>query len=101
ERPFQPGRKARPAPPTQAGGFHFIDDPVAALVDDRLGAIPGAAAARTIEAPILEAVEILEDTVLVVEHDVNFLGSTMGRRRANTHHVVSFNVVGPPMGAEN
>ena len=70
ERPFQPGRKAGPAASAQAGCLHFADDPVAALVDDRLGAVPGAAAARTLEAPVVEAVEVLEDAVLVVEHDV-------------------------------
>src|SRR5260370_15585935 len=70
ERPCQPGRKARAAPAAQAGGLHLVDDPVAALVDDRLGAVPGAAAPRTFEAPVLEAVEGLEDAVLVIEHDV-------------------------------
>ena len=70
ERPFQAGRKARPAAAAQAGGLHLVDDPVAALVDDRLGAVPGAAAARTLEAPVVEAVEVLEDAVLVIEHDV-------------------------------
>jgi hypothetical protein len=76
ERPFQPGRKTRPAAPAQAGGLHLVDDPVAALVDDRFGAIPGAAAACTLKAPIVQAVEILEDAILVVEHDQNFPGST-------------------------
>ena len=69
ERPFQTRRKARPAPAAQAGGLHLADDPVAALVDDRLGAVPGATPARAFEAPILEAVEVLEDAILVVEHD--------------------------------
>src|ERR1700694_682583 len=70
ERPFQAGRKTRPAAAAQARGLHLVDDPVATLVDDRLGAVPGAAAARTLEAPVMEAVEILEDAVLVIEHDV-------------------------------
>src|SRR3984957_213997 len=70
ERPFQPGREARPAATAQARGLHLVDDSVAALVDDRLGAVPGAAAARTLKAPVMEAVEILEDAVLVIEHDV-------------------------------
>ena len=68
ERPFQPGRKSRPAPAAQAGGLHLVDDPVAALVDDRFRAVPGAAAPRALEPPIVEAVEIPEDAVLVVEH---------------------------------
>ncbi len=79
ERPFQAGRKTRTAPSAQAGGLHLGDDPVAALVDDRLGAVPGAAAARSFEPPVLEAVEIAEDAVLVVEHDVELpSGSAIG-----------------------
>ena len=70
ERPFQAGRKARPAAAAQARGLHLVDDPVAALVDDRLGAVPGAAAARALEPPVVEAVEVLEDAILVVEHDL-------------------------------
>src|SRR5262249_52744439 len=63
ERPLQAGREARPAAATQAGGLHLVDDPVAALVDDGLGAIPGAAASRALEPPVVEAVEVLEDAV--------------------------------------
>src|SRR5258707_2333436 len=70
ERPFQTGRKTRAAASAQTRGFHLGDDPVAALVDDGLGAVPGAAAARGFETPVLEAIEIAEDAVLVVEHEV-------------------------------
>jgi hypothetical protein len=70
ERPFQAGREARPAAPAQARGLHLGDDPVAALVDDRLGAVPRATAARALQPPIVEAVEVLEDAILVVEHDL-------------------------------
>src|SRR6266850_3484725 len=69
ERPFQPGRKSGPATAAQARGLHLVNDPVAALVDDRLGTVPGATAARALEAPVVEAVEVLEDAILVVEHD--------------------------------
>jgi hypothetical protein len=69
ERPFQPGRKTRPAAAAQAGRLHLADDPVAALVDDPLGAVPGPTAARALEAPVVEAVEVPEDAILVVEHD--------------------------------
>ena len=48
ERPLQAGRETRPAASAQAGSLHLVDDPVAALVDDRLGAVPGAAAARAL-----------------------------------------------------
>ena len=68
ERPFHAGREARAAAAAQAGRLHLGDDGVAALVQDRLGAVPGAALARAFEAPVALAVEILEDAVLVVEH---------------------------------
>src|ERR1700719_1146625 len=83
ERPFQAGRETRPAAAAQARGLHLVDDPVAALVDDRLGAVPCAAAARALEAPVMEAVEVLEDAVLVIEHDVKLpkiSGWTANRR---------------------
>src|SRR6202011_3770950 len=70
ERPFQAGWRAGAAAAAKPRGLHLVDDPVAALVDDRLGAVPGAAAARTFEAPVMEAVEVLEDAVLVIEHEV-------------------------------
>src|ERR1700761_1159729 len=104
ERPFQAGRKTRAAAAAQAGGLHLVDDPVTALVDDRLGAVPGATLARAFEAPIMEAVEIGEDAVLVGEHDVRFPSKTLDSavgRRVSAHQVISFNVVGPPIGAEN
>src|SRR5665213_2791613 len=100
ERPFQAGRETRPAAPAQARGLHLVDDPVAALVDDRLGAVPGAAAARAFKTPVFEAIEISEDAVLVVEHDLK-LPARSAVGCAVTRHVVSFSVVGPPTGAEN
>src|SRR4029077_14069482 len=84
ERPFQPGRETRPAAAAQARGLHLIDDPVAALVDECSGAVPGAAAARALEAPVVEAVEVFDDAILVVEHDQNFLGSAIGLRVSET-----------------
>ena len=78
ERPFQPGRESRAAAAAQAGGLHLVDNPVAALVDDRLGAVPRATPARALKPSIVEAVEVLEDAILVVEHDQNFPGSTIG-----------------------
>src|SRR6202035_2235203 len=66
ERPFQPGRETGAATPAQAGGLDLVDDVVAPLLEDRLGAVPGAAAARAVEGEILAAVEIAEDAILVV-----------------------------------
>ncbi len=71
ERPFEAGRKARAAAPAQARGLHLVDDPVAALVDDRLGVVPIAARARALQAAVAEAVEIGEDAVLVLKHRSN------------------------------
>src|ERR1700740_2498262 len=85
ERPFQPGRNPGPAASAQPRSLHLGDDPVAALVDDRLGAVPSASAARAFETPVLEAVEIAEDAVLVVEHDLKLpqgVSDWTARRRA-------------------
>src|SRR5438094_10678598 len=68
ERPFQPGREAGAAAPALAGILHFGDDRVAALLQDRLGAVPGAAGTRAGKAPVSGAVKILENAVLVSEH---------------------------------
>ena len=84
EGPFHPGRESGTAAAAQARRLHLVDDPVAPLVDDRLGAVPGATTPRTLQAPIMQAVEVFEDAVLVLEHQVT-----------------SFSVVGPPTGAEN
>jgi hypothetical protein len=59
---------ARAAAAAQPGGLDLGDDRVAALLQDRLGAVPGAALARAFEAEVALAVEIPEDAVLVVEH---------------------------------
>src|SRR5579871_4286656 len=68
ERPLHAGRETRPAAPAQARRLHLVDDPVAALVDDRFGSVPGPTLARAFEAPIMEAVKVLEDAIPVVEH---------------------------------
>ena len=68
ERPFQSGRKSGAATAAQARRLHLVDDLVAAAFQNRLGAVPGAARTRAFETPIVKAVEILEDAVLVGEH---------------------------------
>ncbi len=51
ERPFQAGREAGAAAAAQARRLHLVDDGVAALFEDRLGAVPGAARARALRGP--------------------------------------------------
>ena len=68
ERPLEAGREAGAAAPALPRRLHFIDDRVAALREDRLGVVPGAAHARPLEAPVMEAVEVLEDAILVRKH---------------------------------
>ncbi len=48
----------------------MLDDPIAPLQDQILGAVPIAAPARAGEPPIVLAVEVREDAVLVGEHHV-------------------------------
>src|SRR6185369_3577884 len=83
EGPLEAGREARAAAAAQAGLLHLLDDRVGALVEDRLGVVPGAARAGAGQPPVVEAVKIREDPVLVGEHRHS-----------------PFSVVGPPTGAE-
>jgi len=64
---FKPSQSRRAAA-ALAGRLHLVDEAIAALLQDRLGAVPGAARARAGEAPVALAVEIAKDAVLVVEH---------------------------------
>src|ERR1700694_3185858 len=68
ERPFQSGGESGPAAPAQPRRLHLVEDPISALLQDRLGAVPGAARPRAREPPVVEPVEILEDAVFVCEH---------------------------------
>src|ERR1700722_18918271 len=68
ERPFEAGGEPRSPAAAQARGFHFRDDPVASLVDDRLGPIPIAARPRALEPAVAEPIQIGEDTILVFQH---------------------------------
>ena len=68
EGPLETGREAGAPAPAQAGGLHLVDDPLLALLDQRLRAVPCAARARALEPPVAEAVEVGEDAVFVVEH---------------------------------
>src|SRR5262249_14014155 len=67
ERPLQPGRKTRAAAPAQTRRLDLVDDAVVALLDQRLGVVPGAPRPGALEPPILEAVHILEDAVFVLQ----------------------------------
>src|SRR5262245_15857449 len=85
KRPLQASRKSGAAASTEARCFYFLDDDIASLFQNLLGIVPGAAGARAFEAPVMLAVKISEDAVLVREHA----------------HAFSFSVVGPPIGADS
>ena len=68
ERPFEAGGEPRSPAAAQARGLHFSDDPVAPLVDERLGPIPIAARPRSFEAAIAKSIKIGEDAILVFQH---------------------------------
>ena len=62
---LSPVGKPAPPRPRRPGLLDLVDDPVAALEDQLLGAVPIAARARAGEPPIVLAVEVGEDAVLV------------------------------------
>ena len=74
ERPFEPGGKSGTTAAAQAGGLHLLDDRLRPALDHGLGAVPGAARARSLEPPRVQPVEILEDAVLVLKHYLSFAG---------------------------
>src|SRR5262249_57828390 len=68
ERPLEAGGEAGAAAPAQAGGLDLVDDAIAALLEDRFGAIPSAARASARKPPVVQAVEVREDAILILEH---------------------------------
>src|SRR5579862_6586454 len=71
ERPLQSSGKTGAPAAALTRRFHFVDDAVAALLQNRLGAIPGTARPSGFELPAVMAVEVLEDAVLVGEHSTS------------------------------
>ncbi len=70
EGPFEAGGETRAAASAQARFFHLVDNRLGATLQDRLGAVPGAALARAFQARIMEAIEIGEDAVAIGKHQV-------------------------------
>jgi hypothetical protein len=68
EGPLEAGREAGAAAPPQAGGLDLVDDGVAPAGDDVARPVPGAALHCPFQAPVVEPVKVLENTVLVSEH---------------------------------
>src|SRR5262249_21732654 len=68
KRPLEPGREPGAAATAQSRGLDLVNDGVTAFLQDRLGAIPGAARAGAGQAPVAAAVEIAKDAILVIEH---------------------------------
>ncbi len=65
ERPFHARAEARPAAPAQAGGFHFLNDFLTPQRQQRAGIVPVAAFLGAFQRPIMMAVEIGENAVLI------------------------------------
>lgn len=65
EGPFETRREASAAATAKAGSLHLVDDPVTALFDDLLGAVPVAARHHALQGLVLEAVEIGKDAILI------------------------------------
>lgn len=73
EGPFHPGGKAGPTAAPQAGNLDLIDDPIGALVYYFLGLVPVAAAHGALQPPVMSAVQIREDAVLIGQETPSFL----------------------------
>ena len=65
EGPLEAGGEAGAAPAAEAGVLDLLDDPVGALPHDLLGHLVVAALEGVLEAPILLAVQVGEDAILV------------------------------------
>src|SRR5579863_10142365 len=68
ERPFEAGRKTGTTASTQPRCLDLVDDGVATLFENRLGAIPSTASLRATQPPIMAAIEVSENAVLVRKH---------------------------------
>ena len=68
EGPFEAGGEASAAAAAQAACLDLVHQPVTALVDEGLGIQPAAALLGALKAPVMEAVEIGENAILVSEH---------------------------------
>src|SRR5690606_34645845 len=88
EGPFETRGEAGAAAAAQARFLDLVDDPVAAPEQQLLGAVPVAALAGGVQLPALEAVEVGENAVLVLQH------------QPWPSWVICFKVVGPPTGAD-
>src|SRR5690606_26940660 len=82
EGPFEAGRKAGTAAAAQPRGLHLVDDPVPALLQDGLRAVPMAARHRALKRAVELAVYVGEDAVLVLQH-LSLLSAASCRRRAH------------------
>ncbi|MCY1244103.1 hypothetical protein D9M72_571610 [compost metagenome] len=69
EGPLETGREACAATAAKAGGLHFVDDPVATLFEQLLGAVPVAARHGALQGLVLEAVDVGKDAVFISEHN--------------------------------
>ncbi len=65
---FRPVGKPAPPRPRRPDALISLMMPSRPSLEDRLGVVPGAARTRAREAPVVQAVEVREDAVLVLQH---------------------------------
>ena len=68
ERPLEAGWKTRTAAPAQTRILHLLNDPIATLLDQLVGAIPMAARLRAFQRAVVHSVQVGKDTILISEH---------------------------------
>ena len=74
EAPLHPGGEASPATASQPAGLNLVDDPVSALLHDLLGLVPLAPGHGPLDPPVVAAIDVGEDPVLVSQRAVRGLG---------------------------
>src|SRR5262245_61639270 len=92
ERPLEPGWKTGAAAAAQARGLDLGDNGIVVFFDQGFGAVPAPARPGARQSPILEAVKVLEDPILVLQShgwNASYFVSTK-----------SLSVVGPPIGQD-
>ena len=88
EAPLHAGGEPGPTAASEATGLDLVDDPVSALLHDLLGLVPLAPGHGPLEPPVVAAIDVGEDPVLVSQ------GAVGGLCRGSLSRLVSDSLAG-------